>query len=108
MTPATFTTAVEPDPFDFGATAMAAALSMRVEDFREAYRRGEIIPPDAVRFGGPRWSMQSLKGELSKKHPVDITGPLAGLDALNAIEQGINRAEAVERRERARRRGLSL
>ncbi|QLQ04098.1 MAG: hypothetical protein HZY77_16310 [Thiobacillus sp.] len=97
----------EPDPFDFGAAAMATALSMREEDFREAYRRGEIVPPDAVRFGGPRWSRQSLRDELSKKYPVDITGALAGLDALNAINRGIERAESMERLERARRRGLS-
>lgn len=93
----------EPDPFDFGVTAMCAALVMHEEDFREAYRRGDICLPDGVRFGGPRWSPQSLRNELIKRHPPDPASMMAEVEAMLKVERAFEYAKSIERCEREQR-----
>lgn len=75
-------------PRDFGVRGMAAALEMTEEEFRAAYRRGDVAPPDSIGDGGPRWTHLQLVAELKKARP-------AGLDILQAAE-ALARAEGAE------------
>lgn len=94
----------EPNPIDFGAAAMAAALGMSEDEFREAYRRGDVGPPDSVRFGGGRWSMHSLGTELAKIYPPHLLAHADGGATRLKLKQALNRAHEVEQKEREERR----
>jgi hypothetical protein len=61
-------------PRYFRVCGMAAALRMWEEPFKEAYRSGEVAPPDLVENGEPLWSFYTFSAEVEKSIPADVHG----------------------------------
>jgi hypothetical protein len=78
-------------PLDFGVRGMAAALNITEEEFRAFYRRGTVAPPDSIRDGGPRWTVEGLHEVVMKYRPKDAADQLVwALQAMNALMRAID------------------